>query len=384
MIPYATQSINANDLKNVKKTLKNKFLTQGPLNKKFENNLSKKFNSKYCLTVNSGTSALHLACISLGLKKNDLVLTSPVSFVATANAVIYTGAKVDFVDINESFNIDPNQLEKKILFYKKKYKIIPKAVIVVHLAGLPTGLSEVWKLSKKYKFKIIEDASHAVGAKYKNKYIGGCQYSHITTFSFHPVKIITTSEGGALLTNIKNLYDNALYARSHGIKRKKNSNKFWIYDQKRIGWNFRMSEIQAALGISQLSRIKSFTDIRIKISKKYKDNLRDLPIKFQKIDKNSQSSWHLFIIIVNQKYRDNLFYYLKQKKIETNLHYIPIYRHSFHKNKEIKYYKNEYRKTEEYFKQAISLPMHANLSNKQLNYIINSIKKFFKENYAPK
>ena len=166
MIPYATQSINANDLKNVK-NIKNKFLTQGPLNKKFENNLSKKFNSKYCLTVNSGTSALHLACISLGLKKSDLVLTSPVSFVATANAVIYTGAKVDFVDINESFNIDPNQLEKNFIL-QKKYKIIPKAVIVVHLAGLPTGLSEVWKLSKKYKFKIIEDASHAVGAKYKN------------------------------------------------------------------------------------------------------------------------------------------------------------------------------------------------------------------------
>ena len=383
LIPYAQQSIDQRDIKEVVKTLKSNYLTQGKKNLEFEKKLSNYCNSKYSVTFNSASSALQLSYISLGLKKNDLILSSPISFVATTNAAIHSGADIDFVDIDKTFCIDTNKLEDKLVKRKKSNLRMPKIVIPVHLGGLPCRMDEIKYLSKKFKFKIVEDASHAIGASYLNYKVGSCKFSDITVFSFHPVKIITTGEGGAALTNNDRIYKKLISMRSHGIVRNTNkkNKKYWIYDQKDIGWNYRLNDIQASLGISQLEKIDKFILKRNKIAKNYKKNLSDLPIKFQEINNSSRSSWHLFIILVNKKDRDNLFSYMKYHNIQVSLHYIPIYKHSYYKKLLKK--KIVKKESEDYFKTAISLPMHYNLSEANQNKIIKTLKKFFnkKNNY---
>lgn len=385
IIPYARQEISEKDIQKVNKTLKSDFITQGPEIEKFEKKVCNLVGVKYSVAVNSATSGLHISCLALGLKKGDHLWTSPNSFVASSNCGLYCGAKVDFVDIDENnFNICTKKLEAKLK--KTSQNKIPKILVVVHFGGNPCDLKAISKLSKIYKFKIIEDASHAIGSKYRKSNIGDCKYGDLTVFSFHPVKIITSGEGGMVLTNNKKYFDKLKLLRNHGISKNikkfhnlKNSN--WIYDQSFLGFNYRMNDFEASLGISQLSRIKKFVSIRNLIAKKYKNSLKDLPITFQKVNYSDLSAYHLFVILIKNDgkklNRDKLFYLLKTKGINANVHYIPIYKHSFYKKLGFKSF--DFKVTEKYYKSCLSLPIYPGLKNKDFNKIIKEIRGYFKK-----
>ncbi len=382
ILPYSRQKIDSHDIKEVTKVLKSNFLTQGNKVPEFEKKIAKKIKVKYAIASNSGTSALHIACLSLNLKKGDLVWTSANSFVASINCAKYIGAKVDFVDIDsETYNISIKNLEKKLIKAKKNKKL-PKLIIIVHFAGLPCDLKKIYKLSKIYKFKIIEDASHAIGAKYYNSLIGNCKYSDITTFSFHPVKIITSGEGGMCLTNNKILKDRMLLFRSHGIT--KDNKKFfikknqpWYYEQQSLGYNYRLSDIHAALGISQLKKLNYFVKQRNKIAKNYYKLLNDLPLTLPKKIKGYYSAFHLFVVKIDfqktKKSYNQIFKYLRKNNIWINLHYLPIYNHPYYKK--LGKNKKEFNNMENYYKSAISIPVYPGLSYSEQIYIKNKLKK---------
>ena len=383
---YSTQTITKTDIKAVKKVLYSDWLTQGPQTTSFENQIKNKVNSKYAVTVNSGSSALLLACKVLSLKKGDIFWTVPNTFVATANCGLLCGAKVDFVDIDpETWNISLEKLEEKLINAKKK-KILPKVLIIVHLAGLPTNPKILFKLSKKYKFKIIEDASHSLGATYFSKKVGCCYWSDITVFSLHPVKIITTGEGGLCVTNSKKIYEDLLLLKNNGITNNKKNFIFknpgpWYYEQHKLGYNFRISEIQAALGISQLKKLNSFVKKRNQIAKVYLKNLKYLPIETQKIDKNFISTYHLFIIKLKDKKSHlhlKLFNYLRKNRILVNLHYLPVHLHPYFKKKNFK--KKSFPVSENYSKNALSIPIYPNLTKNNQFKVILLLKRFFNKN----
>ena len=382
-IHYSAQKIYNSDIKSVEKVLKSEFLTTGPTLEKFEKSISKYVKVKYAVGVNSATSGLHIACASLGIKKGDTVWVVANSFVASANAAVYMGAKVEFIDINlSSFNVDIDLLKKKI--YKTSKKNLPKALIVVHFAGYPCDLKEIKKISNKYNFKIIEDASHALGAKYMNRQIGDCKFSDITVFSFHPVKIITSGEGGIVTTNNKIIYEKLLRLRSHGITRSKalmkNKNKAnWYYEQIDLGFNYRLSDIHAALGLSQLQHIKEFLKKRNRIAKIYDYSLKNLPIKLPKVRKNFYSSFHLYVILVQSKTisRDELYKRLIKRNIYTNVHYIPIYKHPFYRKNSKK--KILLKNSETYYKTALSLPIHPKLTSKDIKRVIENLKSLMRK-----
>ena len=382
IIPYSRQYIDKSDLDSVQKVLNSDFLTTGPIIKKFEKSLSKYCNAKFSIATNSATSALHIACMAIGLKKNDYVWTSPISFVASANCALYCGSKVDFVDIDLStFNISITKLREKLIKAKNVGKL-PKVIIPVHLAGQACEMSELKILSKKYKFKIIEDASHAIGGKYKNSKIGSCKYSDITVFSFHPVKIITSAEGGAALTNNKKFADRMRQLREHGIE--KNKNRFvgryhgpWFYQQKSLGYNYRLSDIHSALGLNQLKKVDEFVKKRNLIFNYYKKKLKNLPIYFQEEKKYILSSKHLVIVLVPKKDHLNLFRFLRKKNIFVNLHYIPIYLHPYYKKQKFK--TSSFKNSNLYYSRALSLPVYFKLSKKNQDYVINLVIKFFKK-----
>ena len=286
MIPYGRQEICRDDIRSVTRTLNSDWLTQGPNVQKFEDLVAEKVGSNFAIACNSATSALHLACKSLNLKKGDIVWTSPNSFVASANAAIYCDAKVDFVDIDpRTYNLSIEKLEQKLI-YSKKNNCLPKIIIPVHFAGQSCDMKSIYKLSKKYKFKIIEDASHAIGGSYENQKVGSCKYSSITVFSFHPVKIITTAEGGIATTNNRKIAERLFRDRSHGITRDKKSfrkvykDEIWNYQQVDLGFNYRMNDIQAALGISQLQKLQKFINKRHQIASYYDSELSNLGICF--------------------------------------------------------------------------------------------------------
>ncbi len=379
MIPYSRHKLFEDDISEVKKILKSNFLTTGPVVGSFEKELKKKFKSKFATCVNSATSALHLSCMAIGLKKGDYLWTSAISFVASANCSIYCGAKVDLVDIDkDTFNISLKNLREKLKI-AKKIKKLPKVLVVVHMAGNPCKMKEIKKLSNQYNFKIIEDASHATGSFYKNQIIGNCKYSDICIFSFHPVKIITSGEGGAILTNNKKFYEKTQILRTHGIEKNKRKLKIkkkldWYYEQQFLGYNYRMSDILASLGKSQLRRLKLFTTYRNKIFDLYKKMFKNFDISFQKIDKNDYSSFHLVIILFkNQKFRNKAFAKLRENKFFVNLHYIPIYRHPFYKKMNFKI--SNFPNAEYYYERALSIPVYYGLRNKDLLKFENVIKK---------
>ena len=386
VLPYSRQKIDQTDIKSVIQVLKSDFLTQGSMVPKFEKLVSKKIGSKYAVALNSATSALHVGCMSLNIKKGDIVWTSANSFVASINCAKYLGAKIDLIDIDkDTFNLSTNELKKKLLLAKKNRKL-PKLIIIVHFAGLSCDLKEIYKLSKKYKFKIIEDASHAIGSKYYKDKIGNCKYSDITVFSFHPVKIITSGEGGMCLTNNKILRDKMLLFRSHGITKdyklfkKKRFQNPWYYEQQTLGYNYRMSDIHAALGISQLTKLDKFVKERNKIAKNYFKILKNLPIILPKNPKGLLSSFHLFVIRINfkktKKTYNELFDYLRKKKLWVNLHYLPIYSHPYY-NKNFN--KKNFQNMETYYKSSISIPIYPGLTFKEQNYIKKTLEKFFNE-----
>ena len=383
-IPYGKQTIQEDDIKSVLNTLKSDFITQGPLIKKFKGLLSNKVNAKYCAVMNSATSALHVSCLSLNLCSRDILWTVPNSFVASANCGVYCGAKIDFVDINiKTGIIDIENLKEKLKIAHKKNKL-PKIVIPVHFAGQPSDQIEIWKLSKKYGFKIIEDASHSLGASYKNEPVGSCKWSDITVFSFHPVKIITSAEGGAALTNDLKIHNKLKQYSSHGITKDKSKMQFsikydWYYEQQYLGYNYRLSDLHAALGISQLKKLNTFVNKRNKIAKNYNKKLNRELIELPQIVKNINSSYHLYVIRIREdmfpNMRNKVFKLLRKKGILVNVHYIPIHLHPFYRKLGFK--KGDFPISEQYSNEAISLPIFPNLSNREQDYIIDVIHSGF-------
>lgn len=383
MTPYSRQYLFPKDIKEVVKVLKSKYLTQGPQIEKFEKKLSKKTKSKYAVVTNSATSALHLACIALGLKKNDYLWTVPITFIASANCGVYCGAKIDLVDINkDTFNIDIKVLEQKLQQAKKKNKL-PKILIPVHLGGNPCDLEKINSLAKKYKFKVIEDASHAFGSRYKNSIIGDCRYSDAVVFSFHPVKPITSGEGGAVMSNNYKIYKKIKMLREHGIVREKNlfknkkQIKPWYFEQQYLGFNYRLSDINAALGSSQVDHLNKFLKKRNNIAEIYYKKLTD-KIEFQKNHPNTLSARHLFIIKVQKKIHEDFFNFLRSKGLFVQLHYIPIYRHPYYKKK-FKFNIKKFPNSENYYSTAFSIPIYFSLDKKKQFKIVNLINSFFKK-----
>ena len=375
MIPYGRQNIDKTDIEAILKVLKSDFITQGPTTPEFEKAIAKKTNSKYSCAVNSATSALHIACLSLDIGKNDIVWTSPVSFVASSNCALYCGATVDFVDIDKtSYNICVKKLSEKLITAEKDGKL-PKALIAVHLSGQSCDMKIIKQLSKKYHFKIIEDASHAIGGKYLGEPIGNCRYSDITVFSFHPVKIITTCEGGMCTTNDPNLYTKLCRYRSHGVTRqpKEMINKpdgSWYYEQLDLGFNFRLNDLMSALGLSQLKKLDKFISEREKIAKLYDSLFKNTDIITPKQSNDAISSRHLYIIRV-PKNRNVIFENLRNNGIGVNIHYIPIYRQPFYKKFKFKY--QDFSEAENYYKEAISIPIYPGLTKSQQEKIVKII-----------
>ena len=387
MIPYGRQSISEEDIDYVIQTLKSEWITQGPKVAEFEKEIEKKIGCEHSVAANSATSCLHLACKALDLKKNDWVWTSPNSFVASANAALYCGAKVDFVDIDPvTYNLCCDNLERKLRIAEKK-KLLPKILIPVHFAGQSCDMERLEKLSKIYNFKIIEDASHAIGGKYKNGMIGNCKYSDITVFSFHPVKIITTAEGGIATTNDPLLAKKMRMDRTHGIERSlvnitnDNEGEIWNYQQTSLGFNYRLNDIQAALGISQLKKLDEFVEKRHKIAKIYDSELSELGIQLPKQLNDNFSSYHLYPIRVSNKKggisQKQMYSLLRENQIGVNLHYIPIYRQPYFKS--LGFHKGYCNQAELHFKEVISLPIFQNLKEIQQEYVIEKIKKCLKE-----
>ena len=379
MIPYSRQSINNKDIAEVVKVLRSDFLTQGPKVDIFEKKVSKLVKSKFAVACNSATSALHLACLALNLKSKDIVWTVPNTFVASANCAINCGAKIDFVDIDkETWNISIKMLEKKLKIAKKKKKL-PKILIPVHFAGQPTEQKKIFLLAKKYKFKIIEDASHSIGASHMGEPVGSCKWSDVTIFSFHPVKIITSGEGGMALTNSKTLAKRMEVYRSNGLIRNLNKNKPWFYKHISSGFNYRMSDMSAALAISQLKRLKKFIVKRNLIASIYKNELKKLPLKFQKIEDYNTSSYHLFVIQFNMKkikytYK-SIFQKLRKYNYHINLHYMPLHLGKFFTNQGFK--RNQFPVSEKYGKSSISIPIYYDLKKKDVLKFCKLIASFF-------
>ena len=384
MIPYGRQDISQADIDSVIDTLKSDFLTQGPQVPLFEKKVSGYCNAKYGVAVNSATSALHIACLALNLSKGDWLWTSPNSFVASANCGLYCGAKVDFVDIDsKTYNMSVEELEKKLIQAELDNKL-PKIVIPVHFAGQSCNMKRIHSLSQKYGFKIIEDASHAIGGKYLNKSIGCCQYSDITVFSFHPVKIITTAEGGLATTNNKNLLEKMQLFRSHGITRDaklmtKKSQRSLYYEQTVLGFNYRMTDLQAALGISQMKRLDIFVTKRHVLRNNYNLLLNNLPLIKPFQDQDSYSSLHLYPIQIDlektNKNREKIFEELRSSGVGVNVHYIPIHTHPYYQK--LGFQNGDFPNTEAYYTRAISLPLQSVMSIDQQKFIVKKMKDIF-------
>ncbi len=379
MIPYSTQTIEKEEIKSVTDVLKSNFLTGGPPVKRFEELISNKTKSKFALSFNSATSALHLSCLALGLKKNDYFWTVPNTFVSSATCGLLCDAKVDFVDIDASSNNISVRALKDKLHKAKKNKKLPKIVIPVHLAGFPYKQDEIWELSKEFNFKIIEDASHAFGARYKNNIIGNCKWSDITVFSFHPVKIITTAEGGAITTNDKDLKKKISLLRDNGLERnfknfKYKNTKRWYYEHQLLGYNYRMNDIQASLGITQIKKVNKFHAKRKKIAKLYNKKLsKNSKINIPVFEKYFDPSLHLYVVKIKNNKRDKLLIKLRKKGIYTNVHYLPIHFHPFFKKLGFK--SGQYPNSEKYGAEALSIPIYPNLKNKDQKKVIKEILK---------
>ena len=381
MIPYGRQDIIQSDIDSVVEVLKSDFLTQGTQLPLFEKTVSVYCGVNYGVAANSATSALHIACLALGLKKGDLVWTSPNSFVASANCGLYCGANVDFVDIDpKTYNMSVEELEIKLITAKKENKL-PKVIIPVHFAGQSCDMKKIHSLSQEYGFKIIEDASHAIGGKYLEKSIGGCQFSDITVFSFHPVKINTTAEGGLATTNSKKLAEKMRIFRSHGITRNnelmsKNADGGWYYEQIDLGFNYRMNEIQAALGVSQMERLDNFILIRQNIQKRYDSLLSGLSIIKPFQHKDSSSAMHLYPILIDlesiSKSRKQVFDELKGMGIGVNIHYIPIHKQPYFSM--LGFNVGDYPNAEAYYERTISIPLFHSMSKQQQDEVYNALK----------
>ncbi|MEG2440066.1 MAG: UDP-4-amino-4,6-dideoxy-N-acetyl-beta-L-altrosamine transaminase [Acetivibrio sp.] len=371
-IPYGTQWIEEEDIQAVVDTLRSDYLTTGPKVKEFEEKVATYVGAKYGVAVANGTAALHLACMAAGIKQGDEVITSPITFAASANCVLYCEGTPVFSDVDrETYNISPAAIRKNIT--KKT-----KAIIPVHYTGQPCEMDEIHQIAKEHNLCVIEDAAHALGAEYKGKKVGGL--SDMTCFSFHPVKHITTCEGGMITTNNRELYEKLKLLRSHGITREEENLEkeegSWYYEQQILGYNYRISDVQCALGISQMNRIETFVERRQEIAAYYNENLKNiegLVLPYQK--EGCQSSWHLYVIRVKGEVRKEIFEKLREAEIGVNVHYIPVYKHPYYQKNG---YQNVYcREAEELYRGIISIPMYPKLTKDQQDDVIQKIKNIF-------
>lgn len=380
MIPYGRQDITQADIDSVVEVLQSDFLTQGPMVPRFEQALASHVGARHALALNSATSALHIACLALGLGPGDWLWTSPITFVASANCALYCGAQVDFVDIDPvTYNLSPQALERKLEQAEREGKL-PKVVVPVHLCGQPCDMQAIHALAKRYGFKIIEDASHAVGGKYQDEFIGNCKYSDITVFSFHPVKIITTAEGGMALTNDAALAERMALLRSHGITRDPaqmthESDGPWYYQQIDLGFNYRMTELQAALGVSQVQRLDQYVARRHVLARRYDHLLAGLPVTTPWQHPDSYSGLHLYVIRLQlgkiAKTHAQVFASLREQGIGVNLHYIPVPTQPYYRQMGIN--PEAFPQAQQYYREAISLPMFQTMTEQQQDQVVAAL-----------
>ena len=383
IIPYGRQDINQADIDAVVAVLRSDFLTQGPTVPAFEKAVADYCGAQHAVAVNSATSALHIACLALGVGKGDIVWTTPITFVASANCALYCGATVDFVDIDpRTYNLCVERLAEKLDVAEKAGKL-PKVVIPVHLCGQPCDMAGIHALGKQYGFKIIEDASHAIGGKYKDKPIGNCRYSDITIFSFHPVKIITTGEGGMAVTSDKTLDKHLRLLRSHGISssaadmQPRPAQEIWNYQQIDLGFNYRMTDIQAALGLSQMQRLDEFVTKRHAIANRYDQLLSPLSLLTPWQHADSYSGYHLYVIRLKlneiSKSQRQIYDALHAAGIIVNLHYIPVYRQPYYE--QLGFSAKYCPQAEQYYCEAISIPLYPGLTEAQQDQVVATIRE---------
>jgi len=376
-IPYGRQYISRDDVRSVVGSLKSNWITQGPKVKEFEEALSRYTGVKYAVCVSSGTAALHLSVLALSIGKGDEVITSPITFAASTNAALYVGARPRFLDINDkTYHLDVDRLKRFLKTPSRRKKI--KLVMPVHFMGTVSNVAAIRRLCEKYGILVLEDAAHAMGAKYKSGTfwvkIGNCKESDVTIFSFHPIKHITTGEGGAILTNDRKIYERAKTLRHHGIVRKKK----WDYDIPEIGFNYRITDFQCALGISQLRKLDEIVNTRRRLVKIYNTEFIDLKeIRLPYEEKNTRASYHLYVIRVPHARRDSLYSYLMKRGILTQVNYIPLHFFSYYRNN-FGYKKGDFPLAEKYSSECLSLPLYAGLKNAEQFKVINAVRRFFK------
>ncbi|MEQ7871406.1 UDP-4-amino-4,6-dideoxy-N-acetyl-beta-L-altrosamine transaminase [Chromohalobacter salexigens] len=382
MIPYGRQDIQPQDIEAVIAVLHSDFLTQGPAVPRFETQVAEKVGARHALAVNSATSALHIACLALGLSEGDWLWTSPITFVASANCGCYCGAQVDFVDIDpHTYNLCPKALEAKLKDAEQEGRL-PKVVVAVHLCGQPCDMQAIHELAQRYGFKIIEDASHAIGGKYQGEYIGNGRYSDVTVFSFHPVKIITTAEGGMALTNDRGLAERMDLLRSHGVTRNpelmtQEADGPWYYQQVDLGFNYRMTELQAALGVSQLKRLDDYVARRNALAARYDELLAELPVTTPWQHPDSYSGRHLYVIRLQHErlsvsHRE-VFEALREQGVGVNLHYIPVHTQPYYRA--MGFQSGDFPEAERYYTEAISVPLFPTMTEAQQDEVIEALKK---------
>jgi len=386
MIPYGRQEITQSDVDAVVDVLRSDFLTQGPMVPRFEQAVANHVGAEHAVAVNSATSALHIACLALGLGPDDWLWTSPITFVASANCGLYCGAGVDFVDIDpRTYNLCPDALARKLEQADREGRL-PKIVIPVHLCGQPCNMTAIHALGERYGFKIIEDASHAIGGKYRDEFIGNCRYSDITVFSFHPVKIITTAEGGMATTNDARLAGRMSQLRSHGITRDPGLMTHepdgpWYYQQIDLGFNYRMTELQAALGVSQMRRLDGFVARRHALARRYDEMLAGLPVVTPWQHPDSYSGLHLYVIRLDPaqtgERRLQVFESLRSQGIGVNVHYIPVHTQPYYRN--LGFEAGDFHQAERYYAEAISLPMFHGMTEAQQDAVVEALRKAVQE-----
>ena len=377
MIYYGRQDISLEDIDAVRAVLASDFLTQGPEIERFEQAVASYCGAKYAVAVSSATAALHIACSAAGLSAGDTLWTSPNTFVASANCGRYCGADVDFVDIDpRTYNMSVEALKEKLHSAEKK----PKVIIPVHFSGQPCDMAEIYRHAKEHDITIIEDASHAIGAEYQGDRIGSCKYSDMTVFSFHPVKIITTGEGGMVLTNDQDLYKQLKLLRVHGItrdvKQMSHNDGPWYYEQIALGYNYRMTDMQAALGRSQMERLPQFLERRRYLAKRYDELLKNLPLTLPYQMESTNSSWHLYVVRLHQTVKISkveIFKRMAERGITLNLHYIPVHLHPYYK--ELGFSAGDFPMSEQYYDEVFTLPLYYGLTDAQQDMVVYALKE---------
>ncbi|OGV42606.1 MAG: UDP-4-amino-4,6-dideoxy-N-acetyl-beta-L-altrosamine transaminase [Lentisphaerae bacterium GWF2_57_35] len=385
MIPYGKQTITEDDIEAVVSVLRSDWLTQGPAIPRFEQSVADRMGVHYAVAVNSATSALHIACLALGLRSGERLWTVPNTFVASANCALYCGAMIDFVDIDPvTWNMSIQKLADKLVQAKRENKL-PKVIVPVHFAGQPVEQEAIWELAKEYGFHVLEDASHAVGACRHGEPVGSCRWSDITVFSFHPVKIITTGEGGMALTNDADLAWRMEMLRSHGITRDpgrmiRKSDGPWYYEQQMLGFNYRMTDLQAALGLSQIMRLNQFVNRRNELAARYSALLNGLPLQLPVVSPGNQSAFHLYVVLLandHVHHHRHVFDYLRAQAINVNLHYMPVHLQPYYRERG--FGEGLFPVAEAHGKASITLPLFPRMTECEQDHVVKTLMTFFKE-----